>query len=525
MVQQSFVQAALRAKTAGLDGVEVLGSAGYLISQFLSPITNKREDDYGGSWENRTRFGREVVEKIRQAVGPDFPIMVRVAGNDFMPGGNTNKEAAGFAQVLEAAGADAINVTGGWHETRVPQLTMMVPQGAFTYLAQGIREKVKVPVVACNRVNDPLLADQILRQGQADLIGMARALIADPNLPNKAMGGNLQAIQHCIACNQGCFDEVFKLSPVTCLVNPRTGREKETPVIRAEKKKKILVIGGGPAGMMAAVTAARRGHKVFLYDRNPELGGQLPLAAVPPGRQEMAALGRDLSYQLGLFDVEVNSDQEVTLPLLEAVAPDAVVVATGARPILPDIPGINLPHVVQAWEVLSGQVDTVSPVVIIGGGAVGCETALLLARIGTISPETLYFLFENQAETPEILVPLITRGIQEITIMEMMAKIGRDIGASTRWSILQDIHRRGIRSQLSSKAVEITPESVVFEKEGQTGSLPARTVVLASGVESVNDLYEEFKDQVEEIYLIGDAKKPRKALEAVREGLEVGLKI
>ena len=238
MVQQSFVQAALRARTAGLDGVEVLGSAGYLISQFLSPITNKREDDYGGSWENRTRFGREVVEKIRQAVGPDFPVMVRIAGNDFMPGGNTNKEAAQFAQVLEAAGADALNVTGGWHETRVPQLTMMVPQGAFTYLAQGVKHQVKVPVVACNRVNDPLMADQILRQGQADLIGMARALIADPHLPNKAMGGNLQAIQHCIACNQGCFDEVFKLGPVTCLVNPRTGREKETRLSGRRKRKR-----------------------------------------------------------------------------------------------------------------------------------------------------------------------------------------------------------------------------------------------------------------------------------------------
>jgi 2,4-dienoyl-CoA reductase (NADPH2) len=525
MVQESFVQAALRAQKAGLDGVEVLGSAGYLISQFLSPITNKREDHYGGSFENRLRFGQEVVEKIRKAVGPHYPILVRIAGNDFMPGGNTNKEAVLFAQTLEAVGADAFNVTGGWHETRVPQLTMMVPQGAFTYLAQRVRQAVKVPVIACNRINDPLLADRILRDDQAHMIGMARALIADPDLPRKAMEGNFEAIQHCIACNQGCFDSVFQLLPVTCLVNPRTGLERHYPVTPTLQKKKVLVIGGGPAGMMTAVTAAQRGHEVILYEKQAALGGQLPLAAAPPGRVEMATLGIDLAHQMEIHSVEIHLGQEVTLEFIKTLQPQTVVIATGAKPLIPPLPGIDGPQVYTAWEVLSGQVDMETPVVIIGGGAVGCETALFLAKKGTIDAETLLFLFENQAETPETLSDLILKGNKDIAIVEMLTKLGTDIGASTRWSILQDIHRRGLQIHLSSKVIEITPETVVFQKEGNLVSLPARTVIIAAGAVAENGLYEGLKDVVPELYLIGDAKSPRKALEAVREGFQIGLKI
>lgn len=525
MVQESFVQAALRAQSAGLDGVEVLGSAGYLISQFLSPVTNKREDHYGGSFENRMRFGREVMEKVRKAVGPEYPVLVRLAGNDFMPGGNTNREAALFAKTLEAAGADAFNVTGGWHETRVPQLTMMVPQGAFTYLAQGIRQAVRVPVIACNRINDPILADRILRDHQADMIGMARALIADPELPRKAMEGNFKAIQHCIACNQGCFDSVFKLQPVTCLVNPRAGREGQYPKTRAAQKKTVLVIGGGPAGMMAAVTAAQRGHEVVLYEKQTTLGGQLPLAAIPPGRGEMATLAKDLAFQLEVNSVKINLNQAVTPSLVETLAPQSVIVATGAKPLIPALPGINSPQVCSAWEILSGERDVESPVVIIGGGAVGCETALFLANKGTIDGETVRFLFENQAETPETIFDLIRKGNQKIVLVEMLSKIGKDIGASTRWSILQDIHRRGIEIHLSSKVIEITPEAVVFEKEGNLITYPAKTVVLAMGAVSENSLYEGLKGLVPELYVIGDAQSPRKALEAVKEGFEIGLKI
>ncbi|MBA4394442.1 MAG: NADH:flavin oxidoreductase, partial [Desulfobacca sp.] len=323
----------------------------------------------------------------------------------------------------------------------------------------------------------------------------------------------------------GCFDSVFQAWPVSCLVNPRAGLEKQFPVTPADQKKKVLVIGGGPAGMMAAVTAAQRGHEIVLYEKQPILGGQLPLAACPPGREEMAILAFDLVHQLNMVSVEIHLNQEVTPGLIGALQPQAVVVATGAKPLIPPIPGIKGPQVHTAWEVLSGQVDVESPVVIIGGGAVGCETALFLAKTGTINAETLLFLFENQAETPERLYELILKGNKDITIIEMLSKLGKDIGQSTRWSILQDIHRRGIQTQVSSKVIEILPNAVVFEKDNNLVSLPARTVIIAVGAQAENGLYEQLKGVVPELHLIGDAKSPRKALEAVREGFQVGLKI
>jgi 2,4-dienoyl-CoA reductase (NADPH2) len=339
------------------------------------------------------------------------------------------------------------------------------------------------------------------------------------------MGGDLEGIQHCIACNQGCFDQVFQLQPVTCLVNPRAGEERKYPITKAGERKKIMVIGGGPAGMMAALTAARRGHEVMLYEKNETLGGQIPLAAVPPGRQEMASLARDLAAQLDPYGVEVNLNQEVTPTLVQGIQPQVVILATGARPLRPPIPGVNRPQVVTAWEVLNGEAEVGSPVVVIGGGAVGCETALFLSRIGALDPQTLMFLFEEQAESPETLLSLVHKGNKEVILMEMLTKLGRDIGASTRWSILQDIQRRGIITHLATQALEITPESVVAKKGEENLVIPAKSVVLACGVEPVNSLYEELKGQVPEIHLIGDAKSPRKALEAVREGFLLGLEL
>ena len=250
-VQDTFADAALRAKKAGFDAVEILGSAGYLISQFFSPVTNLREDRYGGSFENRMRFGMEVVEKVRKAVGADYPILMRLAGNDFMHGSNTNREARIFAAELEKAGVDLFNVTGGWHETRIPQLTMFVPRKAYVYLAQGIKTAVSVPVIASNRINDPELAEEILEEGQADLVTMARALLADPDLPNKARRGRRTDLP--LYCMQpGLFRQHLQPEPVTCLVNPMAGMETEIEITAAPKKKKVLVVGGGPAGMKAA---------------------------------------------------------------------------------------------------------------------------------------------------------------------------------------------------------------------------------------------------------------------------------
>ncbi len=521
-VQRNFALAAARIKRAGLDAVEVIASAGYLISQFLSPLVNRRKDEYGGDFESRMRFGLEVAREVRREVGPDFPIIFRVAGNEFMEGGLANREAQIFSRELEKAGVDMINVTGGWHETRIPQITMGLPRGGFVYLAQGIKQSVSIPVMTCNRITDPCLADQILRDGQADLIGFARGLIADPELPNKARQGRYDEINYCIACNQGCFDPIFDQKPQTCLVNARAGAEGRLTVEPALRKKKIMVIGGGPAGMEAARVAALRGHEVCLYEKNEKLGGQIPLAAVPPGRREFLTFVSYLEKQMEKLKVTVHTRVEASPVHVEMERPDAVIVATGAEPWVPEIKGMDRPSVVLAWDVLSGRVDTGKEVVIVGGGAVGLETALFLARKGTIDAETLYFLMFNRAEDFETLNSLLYRGLKKVMVVEMLKKLGQDIGISTRWTIIQDISRLGVRTMTNTRATEVTDKGLVVEREGNATFLSADTVVMAAGAKSVNALYEKIKDRVPEVYLIGDARTPRKALEAVAEGFEAG---
>lgn len=519
-----FARAALRVKQAGYDAVEVLSGTGYLISEFLSPRTNQRTDEYGGSLENRMRFGLETMTAIRREVGDDFPMIVRMNGNDYMPEGQGRDELRQYAMALVSeAGVDALCINVGWHEARVPQITAAVPRGAFAYLARGIKEKVDVPVIASHRISDPEIARELIADGMCDMVAMGRSLIADPYLPEKAREGREEEILHCIACAQGCFDNLFKLKHVECLCNPRAGYECDTECTVAETPKKVMVIGGGAAGMNAAIAAADRGHHVTIYEKSDELGGQLFLAAAPPGREEFAELAYDLETQVFSRDIAVRLNQEVDADLLEQEAPDYVIMATGASPMTPPIPGIELPHVVQAWDVLAEKVYTGKRVVIVGGGAVGVETALLLAEKGTLPADVLKFLFVNKAETPDVLYELATRGTKRITIIEMIDKIGKDFGKTTRWGMLQDVTRYGVESKVASTALEITPAGIKVETEQGVEEIPADTIVLAVGAKPDNDLCSVIEEKGIPFEVAGDANRIGMAFDAVHQGYRAGM--
>jgi 2,4-dienoyl-CoA reductase (NADPH2) len=525
----SFAAAAGRVKRAGFDAVEVLSGTGYLISEFLSPLTNQRTDEYGGILENRMRFGLEIMAAVRESVGPEFPLIVRMNGNDFMPGGNSREELVAYARALAKGGVDALCINVGWHEARVPQIVAQVPRGAFAYLARGIKEVVDIPVIASHRINDPKEAREVIQEGYCDMVAMGRSLIADPMLPQKTRQGKEDQIVHCIACAQGCFDNLFKLKHVECLCNPLAGYEQGEEHVPAAPGKKVLVVGGGAAGMTAALTAFRRGHQVTLYESSHRLGGQLHLAAAPPGRQEFAQFARDLAAQMRVLKIPVVLNTVVDKTVIEAMAPDVVLLATGARPLLPPIPGLELPHVVDAWDVLENKVDTGRRVAIIGGGAVGVETALFLAEKGTLSADTLKFLFVNKAETPDTLFEMATKGSKEICVIEMMDRVGKDIGKSTKWGMMQDLGRFGVTTITSGRVTKIIETGIEYAKTpgGETPEdAPGRatrqmavdTVVVAAGSASHNPLEEIVKELGLAVQVIGDAGRVGTAFDAVHAG-------
>ncbi len=519
---ERFAQAAGRVKQAGFDAVEVLCGTGYLISAFLSPLTNQRSDRYGGSLENRMRFGLEVIEAVRGAVGPRFPLLVRLNGNDFMPGGIGRREMQAFAVQLVERSVDALCVNVGWHEAPVPQIVTKVPRGAFGYLARGIREKVDVPVIASHRINDPDTARQMIELGQCDMVAMGRALIADPELPLKAQQGRESQIVHCVACGQGCFDNLFKMKAVECLCNPRAGREGGTPVARAESRRRILVVGGGAAGMGAAIAASDRGHEVVLAERSDRLGGQLHLAGAPPGRQEFAQLARDLACQVEARSIRVLLCTEVHEEFLDRERPDEVILASGGEPAAPPMPGADLPHVVQAWDVLDGKVRPGKRVAIVGGGAVGVETALALAEEGTLPAEALKFLLIHGAESPQDLLELATRGSREVVLVEMLKDLGANFGKTTRWGMLQDVKRYGVDARVAARVLEITPDGICIEQEGRQERIAADTVVLAVGTRSSNRMQEVLKQRGIPCRTVGDAAGVGMVIDAVHQGFEAG---
>lgn len=521
----AFAAAARRVQSAGFDAVEILCGTGYLISEFLSPLTNQRNDDYGGTFAKRMRFGCEVIAAVRQSVGPDFPLLVRLNGNEFMTGGSTRSELQAFAQALEKVGVDAFCVNVGWHEAQVPQIVTAVPRGLFAYLARGIRDVVSVPVIASHRINDPEVARALLADGCCDMVAMGRALIADPQLPEKARTHHEKEILHCVACGQGCFDNLFKMKAVECLCNPRAGYEKERAVKKTSLPCQIMVVGGGAAGMSAALAAAEKGHDVTLYEQSDRLGGQLYLAGAPPGREEFVQLAADLAQQVALQPIRVVLGCTVDAALLEAEKPEGVILATGGAPLTPPIPGADLPQVVQAWDLLAGRAHAGEKVVIIGGGAVGVETALLLAEEGTLSAEALKFLLIHHAESPEVLRELATHGSKQVTIIELLGDIGKNFGRTTRWGMLQDLERYGVESRTGSRALEITANGVRIEKEGRVEELVADTVVLAAGTRSYNPLAEFVATLGIPFVVVGDARSAAMVFDAVHQGYAAGAAI
>jgi len=513
-----FADAAERAQKAGYEVVEVISSAGYLINQFLSPVTNQRNDEYGGTLEKRMRFGIEVIHEIRQRVGPDMILSVRLGADDFMPGGNTWREMSLFARELEKASVNLLNVNGGWHESQVPQIQAEVPRGAYTYLAAKIKKAVSIPVAASNRINSPRIAEEILKNGQADLVSVARGFMADPYWAVKAQMGKAQIIRRCIGC-MTCLDRVFgeesKGNDVLCAINPCCGREKETSILTSTTPRQVLVIGAGPAGLEAARVAALKGHRVSIWEKDNKIGGQWNLAAIPPGKSEFSSL---LDYYKNILQdlgVEIKLNNLVNISSVKAANPDIVLVATGARPLKPDIAIEDGPRVVNAWEVLKGKPVVGPNIVVIGGGSVGCETALFLAEKGTIDASTLKFMMMHQMENTDVIHDLLTRGSFRVTVVEMEKGVARDMGKTMRWTILKHMQTMGIKILDQTTVKEITPEGVKVSRNGEDTFIDANMVVTAVGSRSETALYEELKNELSEVYLLGDATGPAKVKDAI----------
>lgn len=527
-VIQNYALAAKRAKDAGFDAVEIHGGMGYLINQFLSPISNKRNDEYGGSPEKRLRFAVETIEAVKETAGEDFPVIFRLSGDELMEGGLKIKDNIQIAQRLAGLGVDAFHVSPGWHESKVPVMLMVIPRTAYVVLATSIKENVDIPVIAAVRINDLTVAEELLRDGQTDLVSIGRPLIADPELPNKYKEGRLEDIRTCIACNQGCFDELLNMRAVTCLYNPRAGREKEYTITPAAKKRKILVVGGGPGGMEAARVAALRGHDVTLYEKEKILGGQLHYAYKPPGREEFVNVIKYLERQIKKEKVKVVLGVEANPDIIKKEKPNVLILSTGSTPSIPPIPGINGNNIVLAKDVLDGRVPVGREVVIIGGGTVGSETALYVAKLGSMKPDVAMFLLKNDIIDLPTALEKSSRGHRNVTILEMKRRVAGGFGISTRWVMEREMEGAGIKAVTTVKVKEVKeePESgVLYEKDGRETFIPAETVIIATGYISDDSLHKHLNGLVPEIYTIGDCVQVRTAMEAIHEGFKIGLTV
>lgn len=505
-----YVRCALLARSAGYDGVEIMASEGYFINEFIARHTNHRTDEWGGTYANRMRLPLEIVRQVRAAVGPDFILIFRLSMLDLVPDGSTFEEVVELAQAVEAAGASIINTGIGWHEARIPTIATPVPRGAFTWVTKKLMGHVSIPLVTSNRINTAEKAEQVLADGCADLVSMARPFLADPDFVRKAATGLPQAINTCIGCNQACLDHSFALKPTSCLVNPRAAHETLLKITPARTPKRVAVVGAGPAGLAAALTAAQCGHAVTLYDGADRLGGQLNVAREVPGKQEFDETLRYFTYQLAEHGVRVHLNTWVTPDVLADA--EVVLVATGVTPRVPDLPGVDHPMVVGYLEVLRGAVEVGQRVAILGAGGIGFDVAEFLTDDGLDTSRDVGAFLASWGVDAEhhapggLIAPTPHTARREVTLLQRKtSKVGAGLGKTTGWIHRAELAKRGVTMIAGAAYDRIDDEGLHYLLDDEKLVLPVDTIVLCTGQDSERELYEDLLARGVDARVIGGA--------------------
>ncbi|CAM5732930.1 NADPH-dependent 2,4-dienoyl-CoA reductase [Streptomyces fumanus] len=525
---EDYVRAARLARAAGYDGVEIMGSEGYLINEFTAARTNHRTDRWGGSFENRTRFPVEIVRRVREAVGEDFILVYRLSMLDLVPGGSTLDEVIALARAVERAGATIINTGIGWHEARIPTIATSVPRGAYTWVTERLMGEVSVPLVATNRINTPDLAEQLLAEGTADLVSMARPMLADPDFVAKAAAGRPEAINTCIGCNQACLDHTFAGKITSCLVNPRACHETELVLAPTRLRRRVAVVGAGPAGLACAVGAAERGHDVTLFDAASEIGGQLNVARKVPGKQEFDETLRYFRTRLADLGVDVRLNTPVTAAALDGY--DETVVATGVTPRRPDIPGVDHPSVLGYLDVLRDGAPVGDRVAILGAGGIGFDVAEYLTDGGDKAHEDPETYFRHwgvdtaYAAPGGLAAPRRPAPPRTVHLLQRKpTKVGAGLGRTTGWIHRAELKHRGVTMVPGVRYDRIDDAGLHLTVDGRPTVLAVDTIVLCTGQEPRRDLYDALTAAGRSAHLIGgaDVAAELDAKRAVRQGTEL----
>lgn len=508
---ESFAHSAALAQQAGYAGVEIMGSEGYLLNEFTSALTNHREDEFGGSFENRIRFSLEIIKAVKARVRQPFMVIYRISCIDLMQDGMTAEEIAEFSRQVEAAGADLINTGVGWHESSVPTIAATVPRAAWSDAVKNIKQAVKIPVMASNRINTPEIAEELIASGACDLVSMARPLLADPDFALKTRLGKAEEINTCIACNQACLDRIFTDRTATCLVNPRAGHEVEFDEQLTQQPRNVAVIGAGPAGLSFAINAAERGHHVTLYEAASQIGGQLNLAKQVPGKNEFNEMLRYFNVSLKKAGVTLHLDTHVEVDLFARQKFDDIVIATGVTPRIPEIEGINHPKVVTYLDVLSKAVHVGEKVAIIGAGGIGFDTAEFLLGDWAESLDKKVFFktwgVDAQIQSQGGLIEAQPHQVsKKVTMLQRKAEsLGRHLGKSTGWILKSRLRQAGVNMIGGVSYDKIDDAGLHYTLNGQQHVLDVDHVILCAGQNSNRTLYDQLKLKKLNVHIIGGA--------------------